>query len=117
MGSLVAELKEYIDVFMVPSSGDERHQLFPLKPYSDLFFLGSQQEIALCSDPQTLEASNGLRVHLSCGENIRDFAKNSGLPQDELEVMELMLRLGHYCPTAPFSLRTEPFLEDYLTID
>ena len=30
--------------------------------------------------------------------------------------MEHMLRFGHYSPTAPFSLRCEPYLHDYLVM-
>ena len=37
---------------------------------------------------------------------------NSDWAGDELDAMELILRCGHFCPTSPFSLKTEPFMED-----
>ena len=43
--------------------------------------------------------------------------KNTAMPKNELDAMEMMLRFRHYCPTSPFSLKTEPFMEDYLLID
>jgi DNA polymerase II small subunit/DNA polymerase delta subunit B len=43
--------------------------------------------------------------------------KNSAMAKDELDAMEMMIRFKHYCPTAPFSLKTEPFVEDYLIIE
>ena len=52
MGKLVSEIKEFIDVFLMPSSNAERQRLFPLKPYSNLFFIDSCKDIGLCSNPQ-----------------------------------------------------------------
>ena len=43
--------------------------------------------------------------------------KNSALVKNELDALEMMLRFRHYCPTSPFSLKTEPFLEDYLVVE
>jgi hypothetical protein len=42
MGKFIEEVKKYIDVFIMPSSGQERHNLFPLRPYNGLYFLRSQ---------------------------------------------------------------------------
>jgi DNA polymerase II small subunit/DNA polymerase delta subunit B len=28
-----------------------------------------------------------------------------------------MVNFSHYCPTAPFSLRTEPYLDDHLVME
>jgi hypothetical protein len=42
MGKFIEEVKNYIDVFIMPSSGQERHNLFPLRPYNGLYFLKSQ---------------------------------------------------------------------------
>ena len=41
---------------------------------------------------------------------------NSNWSCNELDAMELMLRSGHFAPTSPFSLKTEPFLEDYFVM-
>ena len=51
----------------MPSSGAERQRLFPLRPYSDLFFMKIHQEIGLCADPQLFEAKNGVKVVVTCG--------------------------------------------------
>lgn len=29
----------------------------------------------------------------------------------------MMVQSGHYCPTSPFSLKTEPFGEDFLVME
>jgi DNA polymerase II small subunit/DNA polymerase delta subunit B len=60
---------------------------------------------------------NGLRLHVSCGENVLDFMRNCTMAEDELEVLEQMVNFSHYCPTAPFSLRTEPYMEDHLVME
>lgn len=39
MNKFLIEMKEYIDVFLQPSSGTERNRCFPLRPYNELFFL------------------------------------------------------------------------------
>lgn len=31
--------------------------------------------------------------------------------------MELILLFGHFCPTSPFSLKTEPYVRDYLVVE
>ena len=115
-GKFIAEIKDYIDVFLLPSSNNERSRLFPLRPFSDLFFLPVCKEIALCSNPQILTGQNGIRMAVSCGENVRDMMINSSWADSELKALELLLRSGHFCPTSPFSLKTEPFMEDHLVM-
>jgi DNA polymerase II small subunit/DNA polymerase delta subunit B len=31
--------------------------------------------------------------------------------------MEQMVNFSHYCPSSPFSLKTEPYIEDFLAIE
>lgn len=52
INSFVEEVKDQIDVFVMPSSGPERQHLLPLRPYHPLFFPKSHSEIGLCSNPQ-----------------------------------------------------------------
>ena len=47
---------------------------------------------------------------------MKDLTYNSNWAGTELDAMELMLRSGHFSPTSPFSLKTEPFLEDYFVM-
>ena len=106
-----------LDVFMMPSSNLDRRRLFPLQPYNGNFFPRCQDTIGLCCNPQEFRAENGLLLHLSCGENVVDFMRNCTMAGDELEALEQMVHFSHYCPTAPFSLRTEPYLEDHLVMN
>lgn len=52
MAEIVSEMRKTIDVFVMPSTGVERQKLFPLPPYSGLFFTKSHREIGLSSNPQ-----------------------------------------------------------------
>ena len=52
MGEFIEEMKNFIDVFLMPSSSESRKRLFPLQPYNGLYFIKSQTEIGLCSNPQ-----------------------------------------------------------------
>ena len=117
MGLFLEEVKDRIDVFLMPSSDSERSRLFPLKPYSDLFFPRVSEEVGLCSNPQLFEGENGVQIVATCGENVKDFLNNCDWASSELEAMEMMVLSGHYCPTSPFSLKTEPFGEDYLVME
>jgi DNA polymerase II small subunit/DNA polymerase delta subunit B len=110
MAEVVEEMKDSVDVFLMPSSNADRRRMFPLQPYNGNFFPRTQTQIGLCSNPQEFTAENGLTMHISCGENVFDFMRNCSLAKDELEVLEQMVNFSHYCPTSPFSLRTEPYL-------
>lgn len=52
MATFISELKDSIDVFIMPSSNDDRRKLFPLQPLSGIFFPKSHREIGMCSNPQ-----------------------------------------------------------------
>ncbi len=41
--SIVEDLKDMIDVFIMPSSNYERQKLFPLRPFNGLFFAKSHR--------------------------------------------------------------------------
>lgn len=53
---------------------------------------------------------------MSCGENVVDFLKNCTMAADQLGALEQMVNFSHYCPTSPFSLRTQPYLDDHLVM-
>ena len=42
---------------------------------------------------------------------------NSDWAGTDLDAMELMLHYAHFCPTSPFSLKTEPFKEDFFVME
>ena len=79
---VIDELKDTIDVFVMPSSNKERQELFPLQPFNGIYFPKSQREIGLCSNPQLFEADKGLQIHVSCGQNARNMIKNGTLIRD-----------------------------------
>ncbi len=39
MSEFVKSIQDTVDVFIMPSSGIDRKKLFPLRPYSEFFFL------------------------------------------------------------------------------
>jgi hypothetical protein len=43
MSEVIYELKDSIDVFIMPSTSLERQKLFPLPPYNGLFFVKSHR--------------------------------------------------------------------------
>jgi hypothetical protein len=51
----------------MPSSNAERQKLYPQVPFNGLFFKDCFKEIGLCSNPQIFNASNGLRMLVTCG--------------------------------------------------
>lgn len=117
MASVLRRLKSTVDVFIMPSSTLDRRRLYPLQPYNGNFFTESNRSIALCSDPQLFTVENGMKIHITCGENVVDFMKNCSLAKSEVEVLQNLINFSHYCPTSPFSLKTEPYMEDQLVME
>lgn len=58
-----------------------------------------------------------MKIHITCGENVVDFMKNCSLAKSEVEVLQNLISFSHYCPTSPFSLKTEPYMEDQLVME
>lgn len=117
MAGILKDLKNMIDVFIMPTSNQDRRKMYPLQPYNGNFFAESQREIGLCCNPQLFKAENGMNIHVTCGENVLDFMKNCSYASSEIEVLEGFVNFSHFCPTSPFSLKTEPYQNDYLVME
>lgn len=52
MAAFITELKDSIDIFIMPSSNADRRRLYPLQPLSGIYFPKSYKEIGMCSNPQ-----------------------------------------------------------------
>ena len=52
---------------------------------------------------------------ISCGENLLNLKANCDI-KDEMELMKLILSLGHLCPSSTFSLPINSYNSDPLVL-
>lgn len=101
LDNILVDMSEWVDIFIMPS----RHELFPESPYHPIMLKKSHKTIGLCSNPQTLTTDNNLSLLFMNGDNLQDLQKNCSYANEPVEALELMVKVGHLCPSSPFSLK------------